>query len=197
MPATPRQPGSEYFCGIWQMQEKNNCGKFDKNVDVIRNSEIHINAYLYVWYILYLYWNEFWNIEYRWDLPQWVMYDDPRLEQLVLDTMAQCRIYPMGRMALHKKKGLHNETKDEKNVCYRKWKLLLLHLIRVTCHNIFGPNRYTYFSQARTQRGGAGGLRPSREKSGYTTSVYFGTVFRPNTPSFRSSLRSPERGSSC
>jgi len=25
-----------------------------------------------------------------------------------------------GPMGLHKKKGLHNETKDEKNVCYRK-----------------------------------------------------------------------------
>jgi len=96
-----------------------------------------------------------------------------------------------GPMGLHKKKGLHNETKDEKNLCYRKWKLLLFHLI--TCHNIFWPNRYTYFSQARIQRGGPGGLRPSREKSAYTTGVYFGRVFRQNTPNFCGSLRSPER----
>jgi len=27
---------------------------------------------------------------------------------------SQCRIYPMGPMGLHKKKGLHDETKDEK-----------------------------------------------------------------------------------
>jgi len=39
------------------------------------------------------------------------------------------------------------------------------------------------------------GLQPpcslSREKSAYTTDVYFGTVFRPNTPNFGGSLRSP------
>jgi len=40
-------------------------------------------------------------------------------------------------------------------------------------------------------------LRPSREKSAYTTGVYFGTVFRPNAPIFCGSLRSPERGISC
>jgi len=34
---------------------------------------------------------------------------------------------------------------------------------------------------------------PPPEKSAYTTGVYFGTVFRPNTPNFRGSLRSPER----
>jgi len=49
----------------------------------------------------------------------------------------------------------------------------------------FWPNRYTYFSQAPIQRGGARAFRPSREKSAYTTGVYFGTVFRPNTPNFR------------
>jgi len=34
---------------------------------------------------------------------------------------------------------------------------------------------------------------PPRKKSAYTTDVYFGTVFRPNTPNVRSSLCSPER----
>jgi len=32
----------------------------------------------------------------------------------------------------------------------------------------------------------------TREKSAYTTGVYFGTVFPSNTPNFRGSLRSPE-----
>jgi len=41
--------------------------------------------------------------------------------------------------------------------------------------------------------GGAGGARPSREKSAYLCGVHFGTVFRPNTPNFRGSLRSPNR----
>jgi len=40
--------------------------------------------------------------------------------------------------------------------------------------------------QARIQRG----AHP-REKSAYTTDVYFGAVFRPNTPNFCGSLRSP------
>jgi len=77
-----------------------------------------------------------------------------------------------GPMGLHMKKGLHNETKDEKNVCYRKCKLLLLHLI--TCHNIFWPNRYTYFSQARIQRGVQGARALPRKVSlHYTTLLVF------------------------
>jgi len=59
--------------------------------------------------------------------------------------------------------------KRRKKCMLQKVITFLLHLI--TCHNIFWPNRYTYFSQARIQRGGAGGARPSREKSAYTTTL--------------------------
>jgi len=39
--------------------------------------------------------------------------------------------------------------------------------------------------------GGAASPLPEKSQRTYTTDVYFGTVFRPNTPNFRGSLRSP------
>jgi len=85
-------------------------------------------------------------------------------------------------MGLHKKKGLHNETKDEKNVCYRKWKFLLLHLI--TCHNIFWPNRYTYSPLKHGSRGGCRGRAPLPRKVSLPYLCLFWDSFSAKYPKF-------------
>jgi len=56
---------------------------------------------------------------------------------------------------------------------------------------------HRFLSQSVVKHGSRGGARPSREKSAYTTGVYFGTVFRPNTPNFGpSAMSSSSRSSS-
>jgi len=47
-------------------------------------------------------------------------------------------------MGLHKRKGILNETKDEKKCMLKKVKTFTS-LYLTTCHNIFWPNIQTYF----------------------------------------------------